>query len=71
MGRLKDWWEGLGLHAQDWFVIGGFLMLAVVGIVAGCFGVAHILILEPMAHIGFTFGIVGFMGALFYGLAQI
>jgi hypothetical protein len=68
---IRNWWESVDIYAQDWFVLGGLLMVGVVGFAVGCFGLTVIATLEPLVHLGFSFGIAGILGSLFYTMAQI
>ena len=63
------WWKNLSTDQQVWFVVAGLLGVFVIGMVVGTVGVCNLAVLEPLAHLGYGFGIGGLVLAFFMVMA--
>lgn len=69
---MREWWGDLGDTGQNWVMISGFAMLAVVGITVGSVAaVSGMAVMEPLIHLGLGFGIGSLLSGLFVTMARI
>jgi hypothetical protein len=72
MGKVSAWWDDLDDTGQNWVVISGFAMLAVVGITVGVVAATSgLAVMEPLIHLGLGFGVGSLMAGLFTTMARL
>ena len=71
---MGNWWKGLDRQERDWFILSGFLMLLVVGLVVGIVAATNVAVLPtlvPLILLGFSAALAGLLGAFISAMIRL